>query len=304
MCHCPQAGNQNLQFDLTEAMKNLFKLYYQDYYRGDIKYSFIDGDVAFTTTGKKGQNGNEGEKAYDFSGKNKQLLGTPNDNEQYLKTAKAVFLGESCLTDNEQQTFILPVSYPGLITGIGIEHDAGIKGGEFKLGIHLDYTTGLPVIYGSTVKGTLRSAFNETNLFDILSALIPDEKKRIDEIKKKLGATDMKEWQKVIFGNDEESLDHCSPYCRDIFFDAVIEELNVRGYMLSPDTIAPHNDGPLKNPVPVSFVKIAPGCKIKFRFRLVDSGTLSSQDKCDLFRYILLAFGIGAKTNVGYGQFD
>ena len=58
-------------------------------------------------------------------------------------------------------------------------------------------------------------------------------------------------------------------------------------------------------------MKIAPGCKIEFRFKLVDSIVkdkdgkeykLSADEKREIFKEILTTVGVGAKTNVGYGQ--
>ena len=53
-------------------------------------------------------------------------------------------------------------------------------------------------------------------------------------------------------------------------------------------------------------LKIAPGCTIEFRFRLhnsvVGGKTFAANDKLALFKQILGTVGIGAKTNVGYGQ--
>src|SRR5690606_22651360 len=49
-------------------------------------------------------------------------------------------------------------TYPGLIIGTGVAHETGLKG-EMKLGLSFDYTTGLPYIPGSSVKGILRSVF-------------------------------------------------------------------------------------------------------------------------------------------------
>ena len=55
-------------------------------------------------------------------------------------------------------------------------------------------------------------------------------------------------------------------------------------------------------------MKIAPGCKLEFRFKLVDTeiaGTgkkFSKEQKLELFKEILTTVGVGAKTNVGYGQ--
>jgi len=92
-----------------------------------------------------------------------------------------------------------------------------------------------------------------------------------------------------------------SIYDRDIFFDAVITAPDKKGRILCSDSITPHGDNPLKNPTPITFVKIAPGCKLEFRFKL--AGNIEERKlKLDLFKEILTTIGVGAKTNVGYGQ--
>jgi CRISPR-associated protein Cmr6 len=77
---------------------------------------------------------------------------------------------------------------------------------------------------------------------------------------------------------------------------------------LEDDSITPHGDNPLKNPLPITMLKIAPGCEIEFRFRLVDSvvdgKVFKKEDKLKLFENILKTVGVGAKTNVGYGQLE
>ena len=98
-----------------------------------------------------------------------------------------------------------------------------------------------------------------------------------------------------------------SIYERDIFFDAVLVKADKKGRILCPDSITPHLQGPLKNPIPITFLKIAPGCKLEFRFKLHNSDfgggkTFTAAQKKTLFKEILTTVGIGAKTNVGYGQ--
>lgn len=46
----------------------------------------------------------------------------------------------------------------GLLTGTGIAHGTGEEG-EYKLGLQFDYSTGLPYLPGSSIKGILRSFF-------------------------------------------------------------------------------------------------------------------------------------------------
>ncbi len=101
-----------------------------------------------------------------------------------------------------------------------------------------------------------------------------------------------------------------SIYDRDIFFDAVVVEKNRngKGKILDSDTLCPHGENPLKNPTPISFLKIASDVTIEFRFKLVESKigdkTIEPTDKVAIFKEILTTVGIGAKTNVGYGQFS
>ena len=184
----------------------------------------------------------------------------------------------------EDQCFKLEILYPGLVTGIGINHEAKIEG-EFKLGVHFDWTYGMPVVYGSSVKGVLKAYFKEFYK--------PNENQP--------GKEDVEKVVQDISEGEEKSI-----YNRDIFFDAVIVNADRKGRILCSDSITPHGDNPLKNPVPITFLKIAPRCKLEFRFKLVDTEfdgkKLSANDKLNIFKEILTTVGIGAKTNVGYGQ--
>lgn len=202
----------------------------------------------------------------------------------------------------------LKVQYPGLVTGIGIDHEVGIKG-EFKLGMHFDWTYGMPVIYGSSVKGVLRAWFTEfyqgdIDAIDLMMDIFSGVYGRDTDAEKKKYGEDLEEKVKE---PQNRIYTYSKPiYERDIFFDAVIRSRDNKGRILCSDSITPHGDDPLKNPTPISFLKIAPGCNIEFRFRLTDSNIngkiFNAQQKLKLFRQILTTVGIGAKTNVGYGQ--
>lgn len=183
----------------------------------------------------------------------------------------------------------LEVLYPGLITGVGIQHEASVEG-ELKLGLHFDYTYGFPVVYGSSVKGMLKSYFEEVYS----------------------GSYDARKLSLDIFEGIGPDGNPKSIYDRDIFYDAVIVSPNADGRVLAMDSLAPHggtrHDDPFANPVPISFAKVASGVKLRIRFDLKDSKdasgvvVLSAAKKLDLFIEILTTFGVGAKTNVGYGQ--
>ena len=100
----------------------------------------------------------------------------------------------------------------------------------------------------------------------------------------------------------DESYKAKSIYKRDVFFDAVITKADFKGRVLCPDSITPHYRNVLRDPVPLPFVKIAPGCVLEFRFHLVNSKLLTACEKLQLFQDILCDWGIGAKRNVGYGN--
>jgi CRISPR-associated protein Cmr6 len=262
--------------------KNISWLFYKDYFH----------EVSFLA--------NDNDKNL-IKSKNKKILDAPLE------------VVSNILAKQHIQTVI---QYPGLVTGVGINHEASVEG-EFKLGMHFDYTYGMPVIYGSTVKGLLRSVF-------------PEEKEKqkirdckIKQIRKYLGVGyenfDVYILKQQIFdgikgkekmtvdGKEKERIIYFSIYERDTFFDAVIIKPNKKGKILDSDSITSHTEGPLKNPNPITFLKIASGVTLEFRFDLKDSFMedikVSAEQKLDLFKQILLDFGIGAKTNVGYGQF-
>ncbi len=316
MCHCFKANYQDLRIKVS-IMKNLSKAYYKDYFEG-IAVSFKDngdietdiGDIS-NSNKKDNKKGKGGQQKSDSSGtskkeedKNRNTAFFDLANQDYCKVANEVFhsFTRGYVHDD---TFELIVLYPGLITGVGINHEAKVKG-EFKLGIHLDYTTGLPVIYGSSVKGVLRDAFESDVEISVLKDLVPKSlHKNLDDIDVKLTKVNksLKDLMTEIFGEDKDK-DERSVYKRDVFFDAIVCGMqDGQKSMLAADAITPHTAGPLKEPNPIGFVRIASGTSIRFRFRLVDS-TLTIKEKLTLFKAILIAFGIGAKTNVGYGQLE
>jgi len=93
----------------------------------------------------------------------------------------------------------------------------------------------------------------------------------------------------------------------DVFLDAVPRKsMSHKGRFLSEDYITPHKNNPLKNPDPLKFLKVLPQVIFDFSFILQNSKVLPSltaDKKLILFSLIIQDFGLGAKTNVGYGQF-
>ena len=155
---------------------------------------------------------------------------------------------------------------------------------EIKNGFSFDYTSGQPYIPGSSVKGMLRSIFKEHR----------DAAVEILKLKTNLKWTkdEVKELESDIFDNN------------DVFLDAVLYWGDKYGNILSTDFITPHKS-PIKNPVPIRILKINPGVKLEFRFILhdhqVNNKTLAKDKLLEIFVELLELFGLGAKTNVGYG---
>ncbi len=210
------------------------------------------------------------------------------------------------------QRFTLFTTYPGLIAGVGYIHGSKTTG-DAAIGFYFDHTTGLPTIPSSSVKGVLRSLFevdsNGKKEFTgeksvaairfIIDEYEAEQKNTelFKEFKQQLDADKLNQLKKEIFGDQDED-------GTDVFYDAIIDlkETNVNQF-LSDDYITPHQPNFLKNPTPTQFLKVLPNVGFQFRFDLKDGKILTAQQKEALYKQILLTIGIGAKTNVGYGQF-
>ena len=180
-------------------------------------------------------------------------------------------------------SFLLETTYPGLLAGIGNLHGTKQSTDDINLGFSFDYVTGQPYIPGSTIKGVLRSAFKK--------------KEAICEI---LKAVTEKDWTI----NEAEELEKEIFDGTDVFFDAVIYDGDENGRVIGSDYITPHPE-PTKNPIPIFMIKVLPKVRFEFRFKINGDklcGKISEQVEIELFKEILQIFGIGAKTNVGYGN--
>ena len=260
-------------------MENLGYLFYKNYYSLDkkeiselLKKSKIDCN-----------------KVYDTKLKNKKItefkLDKMKENSNFLKGFK------------------LKTTYPGLLIGSGYIHETG-SGDEFKLGFQFDYTTGLPIIPGSSIKGVLKNAFKHEEYIKELLGLKEYTEEYIKKMKKNIFEG---------YGYSESSEKLLSIYKRDIFYDSTIlykieeSEKREKGIILNDDYITPHGVDPLKNPVPIKFLKVAPNVVFGFKFFLNDFEygqiRITAEMKEKLFKTIILDLGLGAKTNIGYGQF-
>ena len=224
------------------------------------------------------------------------------DDDNHIKSTmnKLLKVNASDESMKAKQGFTLDTTYPGLLIGSGYIHGLSSEH-DAKIGFYFDHTTGLPIIQGSSVKGMLRSCFG----FSMENQSDPYAEQKHEYIKELMGKSDLDVKalaQEIFEGIDSESGKVKSIYERDIFYEARV--LRTKGFLLRDDYLAPHGDNPLKNPVPLRFVKVAPEVSFEFSFDLKDSVLATGDEKEKLFLELLQEFGIGAKTNVGYGQFE
>lgn len=289
------------------------------------------------STNSKISTGNIG---YYFYRKNKlELIKEINDiqwtDDLDKKSLKDLFGSDKLPTEilelpenNNILSFKLRTLFPGLIIGAGYNHEAIKKAekdtkGDYQLGFYFDHTSGLPVIPGSTIKGVLKSVF--PNMKDIDE--IFDNK--LNYIYTKLSQNPSSQLKEII-EKKEQKIDKINLLYyifferKQVFFDAIPVDIDFNFYdgnylnsnsnnikynqkrLFGDDYITPHKDI-FKNPVPIRFLKVMPGVTYCFRFMLFDyekNGCIVCKSKIlDLFKYIIVDFGIGAKRNVGFGSF-
>lgn len=214
---------------------------------------------------------------------NKKILDSSLDKYDYLK--------------GSHHAIQLKTVYPGLLIGTGYSHDA--KGDDnFKMGFFFDHTTGMPIIPASSIKGVLRSKFKMLDIAEKSEAVWTEfccfyQELGLDSPKKE----DLTALEKEVFeGEGRHSI-----YDRDIFYDAYPIETQDNNKLFYDDTLA-HHASEFIDPNPIRFLKVAGEVVYRFGFDLHD-GLLSAEKKEELFLLMLQSSGVGAKTNVGYGQF-
>jgi len=191
----------------------------------------------------------------------------------------------------------LKTTYPGLVIGTGYMHSLKNQEENFDFGFYFDHTTGMPVIPGSTVKGVLRSLFGQnkkerykTQKECLIIEFVGDDNLDVEAL-----------FNEIFEGVDNNG-DSIPMHKRDKFFDAYISKADEDRLIFADDAITPHED-PLKDPVPNRMLKVRAGVEFTFVFELHD-GILDADKKEELFLQLLQFNGVGAKTNVGYGQFE
>lgn len=237
-------------------------------------------------------------------------VGIPGFVKEQVKSAISVNTDVlEVLGDADYSVVNMRVQAPGLLIGSGLAH--GLPGSEedVKTGLQFDYTSGLPVIPGSSVKGVIRSAF----------PMIKEDKEQSNEADaeklnyiKSLIADILEFSSLVLEDNDILELGNQMFNHGDIFADALLVGYGTRmkqhgpvKQVLAEDYITPHTGGPLAQPIPIKIVKVAPGVTFAFCFKFnetkIGSKVVSASMKKALCAAILQELGVGAKTNVGYG---
>jgi CRISPR-associated protein Cmr6 len=277
---------------------NVGWLYYKDYYKENLTHkTFFDDDAKKTR-----------QKSF-FEAKNEKLLNTKSKSIQ--------------LNVKPSNTLAFKTGLRGLLVGTGITHRTD-NIGEFKLGLQFDYTSGMPYLPGSGIKGLLRACFLGTKehlgkeyrqeRMELMSQIF-NKKDNGEELKERLEAF-LKE------KNIQEKLENDTYFerfliylenlifegtigenpipmsKRSIFFDAFPSKDNQK--LLSKDIITPHKN-PLENPVPLPFMTIAPDVFFDFSFQLHDSKLMLATEQEEIFRILIETFGVGAKRRKGYG---
>lgn len=237
-------------------------------------------------------------------------VGIPGFDEKQVKSAISVnTYVKKVLSDAKFDVVCMKVQAPGLLIGSGLAH--GLPGSEedVKTGLQFDYTSGLPVIPGSSVKGVIRSAF-PTIKEDKEQSNEADAEK-LNYIKSLIA--DIPEFSSLVLkDNDILELGNQMFNHGDIFADALLVGYGTRmkqhgpvKQVLAEDYITPHTGGPLAQPIPIKIVKVAPGVTFAFCFKFnetkIGAKVVSASMKKALCAAILQDLGVGAKTNVGYG---
>lgn len=274
---------------------NIGWLYYQDYYRDFTRQ--LPREIVVKEKKIKGKTDVE----LNYKKKNEYIL-----RSSFTDLGKNNYFLIDMLKCNTLLCF--ETVYPGLLIGAGLSHGTGAKN-DMKIGFQFDYTTGLPYIPGSSVKGVLRSMFPLIKKRGELGEEDYNQRriKYIHHILK-----DMNLNGKQIIALTKEIFD--APALKekdvkrkkDVFMDAlIVKSENERSWIMGDDFITPHKH-PLKNPVPLQFLKVLPKVTFCFCFHLypsvIGNVIITKEQKETIFKKILEDIGVGAKTNVGYGQ--
>ena len=179
-----------------------------------------------------------------------------------------------------------------LLFGIGYQHPA-------EIGFMFDWSTGLPIIPGSSLKGMA---------LDVARYVVKNEVEVED--------LSLDDGEKIeIFGSEHDAKEKTGgnviflPACPITENNRPFLEVDVMTPHYQPYYSDPENNPPADwhSPVPLNFLTVPEG--IRYCFRLADRRNLTDTSApCltnaeKLLRHALTEFGVGAKTSVSYGYF-
>lgn len=275
---------------------NMGWLYYRNYYR---QFNFTPKEIKVSCKNKSVSKGNEQQLYFQMQNDRITALDFKKFNED-----RGVFKNKIIIEElNPTDRLYFETTYPGLLIGSGLSHGTGVDN-DMKIGFAFDYTTGLPYIPGSSVKGVLRSMFPEkkpskAGSIDLIKYQYIKEKLS-KSLKKKVELFNESVWQLTCSLFEEYQMEKEGAN-RTIYFDALITE---GGRIMGDDFITPHTKGITKNPTPLQFLKVLPQVTFCFPFKLAKEYCVGGcrVNVPELFKLILQDTGVGAKTNVGYGN--
>lgn len=283
---------QNPKQSKSEVMSNLgYQFQSQEYY---LKKTTVEEDVKAIT-------------AFEMSGHIKTMI------ERRCEELGELVKSNDMPLDN--CSFQAKVNYPGLVVGLSnpimcslkndldLKEDKDNKNAAFKTGFSFDYTTGLPYIPGSSIKGMLRASILKYRE-DVEAWLENDETFKNNKIV-------LESLVSQLFGdsNDKDTIETKKEYPQvlegDVFLDALVicGDSDKEGKILKSDYITPH-PSMFEDPKPIHILALRPNVKLQFYFLLRPEAIagISSEKRFELYKNLILDLGIGAKTNTGYGS--
>ena len=197
----------------------------------------------------------------------------------------------------------------GFLADTGYAHQTWIKDKEIndpQMGLSLDFTTGVPYLSGSGLKGLLRSRLWPTGRHKTT----PEDRNRQDLNQLLADTLDAEHlgksrWNKYLFEgyNPEDTKSRLYPKYWVSFLGACVADHST-GKLFQLLHLAPQKT-PLKKPIPIPYLSVRPGIKMSvyFSFPEIDEVQESDLEKTlTMMAWHLSESGLGAKQRYGYGR--
>ena len=268
---------------------------------------------------------NYGWKYYRDYYHNVNLKNKVHDFGSQNKSFENAIINEVIFGECGTHCFSLKLLDPGMVPESGCLMGIGLQS-ELKKGFFFDYTSGMPLISGFLLKGTLRSVFpcyseeNSENeqkahfLWNLLchirgvNPIVFDKRSPEEPLSDKqlkiIRQIELEVFEGQDIGRESERSHTKKPKYlklsdRDVFFDVFPEKSSDNEIVLALDSCKSPDSEKL-----ITFLKVLPGTKWQFNFILNDGLYLTAIQKLEFFRQIIVAQGLGAKTDLGYGHFE